>query len=312
MSLGHSHAGGHDHGHDHGHSHMPSARDRNTKRLAWTLGLVLLYMGAEVAGGLLTNSLALLADAGHMLSDAASLGLSLFAMWIARRPPNSEKTYGYYRAEILAALANGATLAAISIYIFYEAYQRFSSPPQVEGSLMMAIAIGGLVVNIAGLFLLHGGKSESLNVRGAWLHVLGDTMGSVGAITAGALIWAFGWEWADPVASVLIGILVLWSGWHLLKAAVAVLMEASPGHIDVDAVRDAIRNVAQVEAVHDLHVWTISSGMVALSVHVDVDTLRDYAELMHEIRHVLDHEFGISHSTIQVEPQGFSHEPECF
>lgn len=310
MSAGHSHAGhsaagGHDHAHDHG-------RKRNTTRLAWTLGLVLVYMGAEVVGGLLTNSLALLADAGHMLSDAASLGLSLFAMWIARRPPTAEKTYGYYRAEILAALANGATLAAISIYIFYEAYQRFLSPPQVQGPLMMGVAVGGLVVNLIGLWLLHAGKSESLNVRGAWLHVLGDTLGSVGAIAAGALIWAFGWNWADPVASVIIGALVLWSSWHLLKATVSVLMEASPGHIDVDEVRDAMRGVDKVLAVHDLHVWTITSGMVALSAHVDVDTLDGYADVMDRLRHMLDDDFDIAHTTIQIEPREYSHEPQRF
>jgi cobalt-zinc-cadmium efflux system protein len=302
--MGHSHAHGHDHSHGHG-----ANRAKNRKRLAWTLGLVVLYMVAEVIGGILTNSLALLADAGHMLSDAASLALALFAMWIAQRPPTSERTYGYYRAEILAALFNGATLVAISVYIFYEAYQRFAEPPEVMGPWMMGVAVGGLVINLIGLWLLHGGRADNLNVRGAWLHVLGDTLGSVGAIGAGAFIWGFGWNLADPIASVIIGVLILFSAWNLLRESVAVLMEGAPGHIDVDDVRDAIRGVEGVLAVHDLHVWTISSGLISLSAHVDVDTLEGYAELLGHLRHMLDDEFGIGHTTIQIEPEEYEHEP---
>lgn len=306
MGMGHTH----EHGHSHGHSHHPERgnRERNRKRLAWTLALVVIYMVAEVIGGILTNSLALLADAGHMLSDAASLALALFAMWIAQRPPTAERTYGYYRAEILAALFNGATLVGISIYIFYEAYQRFAEPPEVLGPWMMAVAGGGLVINLAGLWLLHAGKSENLNMRGAWLHVLGDTLGSVGAIAAGGLIWAFGWAWADPLASVIIGLLILFSAWNLLKESVAVLMEGAPGHIDVDDVRDAMRKVDGVLAVHDLHIWTISSGLISLSAHVDVGTLDGYSELLGELRELLRQEFGIGHTTIQIEPAGYEHE----
>lgn len=306
--MGHSHHHGHGHSHDHSHDHSHGTRERNRKRLAWTLGLVVLYMVAEVIGGILTNSLALLADAGHMLSDAASLALALFAMWIAQRPPTSERTYGYYRAEILAALFNGATLVAISVFIIYEAYQRFTDPPEVLGPLMMAVAAGGLVINLIGLWLLHAGRSESLNVRGAWLHVLGDTLGSVGAIGAGALIWAFGWTWADPLASVIIAVLILFSAWNLLRESVAVLMEGAPGHIDVDEVRNAIRGVDGVLAVHDLHVWTISSGLVALSAHVDVDCLDGYSERLGHLRHMLHEEFGIGHTTIQIEPAEYEHE----
>lgn len=310
MGMGHSHDHGHEHSHAHSHvhGHAQGNRERNRKRLTWTLGLVALYMIAEVIGGVLTNSLALLADAGHMLSDAASLALALFAMWIAQRPPTSERTYGYYRAEILAALFNGATLVAISVYIFYEAYQRFTEPPEVLGPLMMAVAGGGLLINLVSLWLLHAGRSENLNMRGAWLHVLGDTLGSVGAISAGALIWAFGWTWADPLVSAIIAMLILFSAWNLLKESVAVLMEGAPGHIDVDEVRDAIRGVDGVLAVHDLHVWTISSGLVALSAHVDVDSLDGYSEMLGHLRHMLGHEFGIGHTTIQIEPAGYEHE----
>ena len=273
--------------------------------MAVVLGLVLAYMVAEVVGGLLTNSLALLADAGHMASDAASLALALFAMWIAQRPPTPRHTYGYYRTEILAALANGATLVAISIYIFIEAYQRIGEPPHVQGALMMGIAVGGLLVNLIGLWILNSGKGESLNVRGAWLHVLTDALGSVGAIAAGGLIWAFGWHWADPVASVVIGLLVLYSSWSLLKETVAVLMEGAPGHVDVDEVRSGIRGVAGVQVVHDLHVWTITSGMVALSAHVVSHGERVPHELLAAIQEVLHEEFDIDHVTIQVEPKDF-------
>ena len=256
-----------------GHSHGESGVGRrgHPRRLGIVLALVSAYLVAEVVGGLLTNSLALLADAGHMLSDAAALALSLFAIWIAERPATPARTYGYYRTEILAALVNGATLIAIAIYIFIEAFQRFRAPPEVLGGLMMTFAAGGLVVNLAGLWILNAGRGESLNMRGAWLHVLTDALGSVGAIVGGALIYFFGWSWADPAVSVLIGLLVLYSSWGLLKESVAVLMEGTPGQIDVDAVRDAIASVPAVRGVHDLHVWSITSGMVALSAHVTVE-----------------------------------------
>ncbi|MFQ5679926.1 MAG: cation diffusion facilitator family transporter, partial [Gemmatimonadota bacterium] len=277
---------------------------RHHKRLALTLALVLLYMGAEVVGGIVSGSLALLADAGHMLSDAGSLGLALFALWFARRPAPPERTYGYYRAEILAALAHGGTLVAVAVWIFYEAWQRFRDPPAVEGGLMMAIAAGGFVINLLGLWILRGGRKESLNIRGAWLHVLADALGSVQALAAGALILAFDWRLADPIASVLIGILVAHSAWRLSREAVAVLMEGAPGHVDVDEVRDAIREIEGVEAVHDLHVWTITTGFVALSCHV-VASPRARRELLSDLGRMLEDRFRIAHTTIQVEPTDF-------
>lgn len=304
MTAGDSHA--HSHGtHVHGHD---ESRSKNQRRLAWTLGLVVVYMFAEIIGGWMANSLALMADAGHMLSDAASLAMSLFALWIAKKPRTDERTFGYYRAEILAALVNGTTLGAMSIYIFYEAFQRFGEPPQVQGPLMMGVAIGGLFINLAGLWILHGGKSDSLNVRGAWLHVLGDTLGSVGAIVAGALIWTVGWNWVDPVASIIIAVLILYSSWELLRETVAVLMESAPGHIDVDEVRGAIVECDGVEEVHDLHVWSITSGMVSLSAHVVVDDAVAYSACLKEIRQMLDDEYGIGHTTIQIEPSDYEHE----
>lgn len=278
-----------------------SGRDVARRRVALVLPLIAAYMLAEVVGGLLTNSLALLADAGHMLSDVAALGLTLFAMWVARRPATATKTFGYYRAEILAALVNGATLIAIAIYVFVEAWDRFRTPPEVMGAPMLGVALGGLVVNLAGLWILSGSRSGSLNVRGAWLHVLGDALGSVGAIAAGTLVWAFGWNWADPVASVGIGLIVLRSSWALLREAVAVLMESVPDHIDLDAVRDALRRIEGVDEVHELHVWSISSGMNSLSCHlVRRGADRDGA-VLREARMVLANDFGIRHVTIQME-----------
>jgi cobalt-zinc-cadmium efflux system protein len=292
--------GVHDHGHNHSHGHGGRDRTNNRKRLAVTLALSAAYMLAEVVGGLVANSLALLADAAHMFTDVAALALSLVALWLAERPAGGRRTYGYYRAEILAALVNGATLVAVAIYIFVEAYRRLWEPPQVAGDLMMGVAVGGLAINLVGLRILNAGRAESLNVRGAWLHVLTDALGSVGAIAAGGLVWAFGWDWADPVASVLIGLLVIYSSLGLLRETVAVLMEDAPGHIDVDRVRDAIVAVDDVVAVHHLHIWSITSGLVALSAHVVVRGDRPHRAVLAELREALQEQFGVDHTTIQV------------
>ena len=309
MGHGHDHGAG---GHSHGHAHSHGGRGANRRRLGIVLGLSTAYVLAEVVGGLLANSLALLADAGHMLSDVAALALSMFAMWIAQRPPTPKRSYGYYRTEILAALLNGATLIAISIYIFIEAVERLRQPPEVQGGVVMGIAAGGLAVNLVGLWILNAGRNESLNVRGAWLHVLTDALGSVGAILGGVAVWAFGWQWADPAVSVLIGVLVIFSSWNLLRETVSVLMESAPGNIDVDAVRDEMASVPGVKAVHDLHAWSITSGMVALSGHVQTASDRDLSScggMLTELRQRLHDRFGIDHVTIQVEPDGFE-EPE--
>jgi cobalt-zinc-cadmium efflux system protein len=287
---------------EHGRGHTRSA---SFKRLAWTLTLVLVYMLAEGIGGLLTGSLALLADAGHMLSDAAALGLSLFAMWIAKRPPTPRRTFGYHRAEILAALVNGATLIAIAVSIFVEAYRRLRHPPEVMGGWMMTVAVGGLLVNLAGLAILQGAREESLNVRGAWLHVLGDTAGSLGAITAGVLIWTLGWYWVDPLASVLIGLLIIASSWRLLRETVGVLMQHAPSHINVDEVRDTILGIRGVTGLHDLHIWTITSGLESLSAHVSVQPDLPAANLLRQIRQELHRRFDIHHVTLQFEPEHF-------
>ena len=295
------------HAHDHaGHAHGGGGANRNRRRLAIALALAGTYMVAELVGGLVTNSLALLADAGHMLSDVAALGLSLFAISMAQRPPTSRRTYGYHRTEILAALGNGATLVAIAIYIFVEAWHRFREPPEVQGSLMMGIAAGGMATNLIGLWILNAGRSESLNVRGAWLHVATDALGSVGAMLAGALIYFLGLYWADPAVSVLIALLVLYSSWSLLKETVAVLMEDAPAGIDVDEVRAALWESSGVIRVHDLHVWSITTGMTAMSAHVCVNETRGAGEVLAELRERLHDRFGIDHVTIQTEPLDFA------
>lgn len=294
--------------HGHGaHAH----RAQNRRRLLTALLLVAGYVVAEVVGGLLSNSLALLADAGHTFADMAALGLSLAALSIAERPPTSRRTYGYYRAEILAALANGVALVVIAVFVLVEAYARLREPEEVAGGIMMAVAWGGLVVNLIALRVLHGGKAESLNLRGAWLHVLNDTLGSVGTIVAAGSIWAFGWYWADPLISAVIALLVIYSAWTLLEESVAVLMESAPRGIDVDELRDALRGMPGVTAVHDLHVWTITTGIDALSVHVVTQDHQPAAELLGEIREMVHDRFGIHQVTVQLEPEGFEARHRC-
>jgi cobalt-zinc-cadmium efflux system protein len=276
------------------------------------LALAATYMVAEFAGGLLTGSLALLADAGHMLSDVFALAMSVVAIQIAQRPPTPQRTYGYQRTEILAALGHGILLICIALYIFVEAYQRASTPVAILGAPMFAIAVGGLLINIAGLWILSAGKSENLNVRGAWLHVLSDALGSLGAITAAGMIWAFGWMWADSLASAAIGLMVIYSSWSLLRDALAVLMEAAPAHIDVDEVRRAMRDHPAVLDVHDLHIWTVGSGMVSLSGHVVAHEGFENGSLLREIGDLLLARFEISHTTIQIEPENFEESDSAY
>jgi len=293
----------------HVHAHGPAAagldRREHRRRLAWTLGLAAVYMLAEVVGGLWTGSLALLADAGHMASDVGALALSLFALWLSQLPATDARTYGYHRVEILAALANGVALVAVALVIVIEAVERLADPPAVLGGPMLVVAAGGLVVNGLGLWILNAGRDSNLNMRGAWLHVLGDALGSVGALTAGALVWAFGWNWADPVASVLIAALVVYASWTLLREAVGVLMEGAPGHIDVEALRRTLARAPGVVSVHDLHVWTITSGMVAMSCHVQSTEATSDPELLDALHGLLREHFGIDHATIQIEPEHF-------
>jgi cobalt-zinc-cadmium efflux system protein len=284
--------------HNHAHDEHLRSRADDRRRLAITLALVAGYLVAEVLGGLWTGSLALLADAGHMFSDMAALALSLFAIWLAQRPTSVERTFGYHRVEILAALANGVGLVAVALFILREAFERLSAPRDVLGAPMLLIAVGGLLVNLAGLWLLHGGKDSNLNV-------LGDALGSIGVIVAAILVWAFGWTRADPIASIGIALLVIFASWQLLRETVGVLMEAAPSHIDVEEVRGVLRETSGVLSIHDLHVWTITSGLVSLSCHVESSHQVPDHELLAALQAVLLERFGIDHATIQIEPAGF-------
>jgi len=296
-------------GHDHGHDHTHGA---NKKALMISFIIITAYMIIEVIGGFLTNSLALLSDAGHMLSDSISLGVGLLAFTLGEKVANYSKTYGYKRFEILAAVFNGVTLLLIAIYIFYEAFQRFESPPEVAPTGMLIIASIGLLVNIfvAWILMRGGNTKENLNLRAAFLHVLGDMLGSVGAVVAALLIMFFNWGWADPLASVIVALLVLISGWRVTKDAVHVLMEGTPKNVDLDDIINTMENVQGIISIHDLHVWSITSGQNALSCHAVVDgdlSVYESQTLLRAIEHKLDHK-GIGHVTIQMENNEHPHD----
>lgn len=288
-----------DHHHEHSHSHSHIG---NKQALFTSFVFITAFMVVEVAGGLITNSLALLSDAGHMLSDAASLGLSVFALRLGEKKVNQTKTYGYKRFEIIAAALNGMTLIVVSVYIFYEAIQRFFAPPEVQSKGMLLISSIGLMVNIiTAWILMKSDKEENLNVKSAFLHVIGDLLGSVGAIIAALLILFFGWNLADPAASVIVGLLVAVSGWRVIKESFHVLMEGAPAQMNLQLVKEALCGVPDVLEVHDLHVWTITSGYSVLSCHLTI--LDDGAEdmVLKQSQKLLHDQFNIEHSTIQVE-----------
>ena len=304
----HGHAD--DHGHDHGrlsilggHDHHEDLRSASKRSLILALVLISGFMIVEVAGGVLAGSLALLADAGHMLTDAASIALALGAMYFAGKAYSAKRTYGYDRLEILAALVNVLALWLIAIGIFWEAFQRLSQPEQVNGAIVVAVGSAGLVVNLAAAFILYGAARHSLNVAGALAHVLADLVASLGVVVSGGLIWAFGWTLADSVISMLIGILVVISSWGLLARIVNVLLEGVPEHIDIYKLCARIEELNGVSQVHDIHVWTISPGYDALTAHVVVDP--DHAgpsdAMLAEIRTIVREKFGINHITVQIE-----------
>jgi cobalt-zinc-cadmium efflux system protein len=297
----HHHDHDHDHDHHHDHSHQHDYRELGRRRLLMVLALTASFMVVEFVGGWISNSLALMADAGHMLSDAAALGLSIFALWFSKRPATSTRTYGYMRIEILAALVNGATLIAIAAAILWQAYERFRVPEPVEGQLMMVVAGAGLLVNIVAAFLLHSSSGHSLNVRGAYLHVLGDLLGSVGALVAAAIILTTGWLLADPVISVIVALLILASSWRLVRESVDVLLEAVPAHIDMSEVHAVLMRIPGVDTVHDLHVWTLTSGFLAMSGHCVIRDPTKHRETIDAVHEAMHTKFGISHVTVQIE-----------
>jgi cobalt-zinc-cadmium efflux system protein len=260
-------------------------------------------MAVEIAGGLLSNSLALLGDAGHMLVDALALGLSLIALNLAKKPATTKRTYGYHRAEIIAALANGVTLVLVSIYIFYESYQRFRSPPTVKTPIMLVVAVVGLAANLITMRLLHHDRHSNLNVRAAFFHVFGDMISSVGVIAGGIIIAVSGWKIADPIIAVMIGLIILWGAVGLVRESTDILLETVPKHIPLDEVTAAIKSIKGVVELHDLHVWTITSGIYALSTHILIEDqmLSRAAEITAAINRELAQKFNITHTTFQLE-----------
>lgn len=306
MSPAHEHPHSHDHGgaHSHGlgraHSHDHGASQSGRLRIA--LAITLLVLVTELVGGFVANSLTLLADAGHMLTDVAALGLTLFVTWFSRRPETPKRTYGYLRLEILAAFLNGGALLVISALIIWEAVTRIREPEAVAGGLMLVIALVGLAANVISARALHPASESSLNLRGAYLHILGDLLGSVGTVVAAVVIRTTGWHLADPIASIIVSLLILRSAWALVRESVDVMLESTPSHISLGAVRAQLEAIPGIEAVHDLHVWTVTSGVIAMSTHAIV---REPERHQHVLEHALDamRLFGIQHVTVQIEQQ---------
>jgi len=285
--------------HRHEHEHERLGPDQ--RALAGALTLLVAFMGVEAVAGVLAGSLALLADAGHMLADAASVGLALFAVWLSRRPPTPKRSFGYRRAEILAALANGVALVAVAIWIFIEAGRRLADPPDVAGGWILAVGSAGLAINLVAAALLYRRREASLNVRAAFRHVLADLAGSFGVIAAAIVILTTGWDSADPLIGLAIGLLVLASSWRVLKESIEILLEATPTGVDAEAVGRSMIAVESVVEVHDLHIWTITSGFPALSAHVLVDPEADCHAVRRTLEAMLQERFGLEHTTLQVD-----------
>ena len=283
------------------HTNVQTPASKNKRRLAIVLGLTTTYLLAEVVGGLLTRSLALLADAGHMLTDVAGLALALLAIKFAESPATPERTYGYYRIEILAALTNAVILIGISLYILYEAYERFRNPPEVQSGAMLGVAAVGLGVNVLGIYLLRFASQESLNMKGAYFEVLSDMLTSIGVIVAALIMLTTGWYYADPLISAGIGLFILPRTWLLLRDAVGVLLEGTPSDVNPVALREAIGKVRGVAGVHDLHIWSLTSGINALSVHAVLADGASYETVLEEVRRRVTSDFNIAHATVQVE-----------
>lgn len=286
--------------------HQLSAGSKNKRNLLIVISLSGTYLVAEIIGGMITQSLALLADASHMLTDVGGLILAYFAIKLGERNANTQKTYGYYRAEILATVINAVVLIGISLYVLYEAYQRFQNPPKVQSKEMLIVAIVGLVVNIVGMFILRQGSQESLNMKGAYFEVLSDMLTSIGVIIAGIIMLTTGWYYADPIISAGIGILIFPRTWVLLKDAINVLMEGSPTDVDIVQLRKTLSETQGVKEVHDLHIWTLTSGINAMSVHIITENITNSNELLKTLTDKVKADFKISHTTFQIEPNSFA------
>lgn len=289
--------------HHHHHDEANHLGTTDSSRLKMVLIIVVTIMVAEVIGGILSNSLALLGDAGHMLVDALALGLAMFAITIARRPATLTRTFGYHRVEIMAALANGVTLVVLALWIFYEAYQRFLDPPIIHTPLMLVIATIGLIANLTGVLLLRTASHEQLNIKVAFWHILGDTISSVGVIIAGIIISLKGWYIADPIIAIFIGGIILWGAVKIVRESADILLEAVPKDIQIDEVIGKIKSIPGVEDIHDIHIWTITSQIHALSAHLLIEDQRvsQSSEIMAAVNQYLDQHFNITHTTLQLE-----------
>lgn len=304
----HSHAG-HDHSHGpQGHHHFDPSGNKKGLMIALIITVGIMFL--EFFGGLVTNSLALLSDSGHMLNDASSLALSLVAVWFATKPASPNKTYGFHRFEILAALLNGVTLFVVAGFIIVEAYGRFFEPPTVASGSMMLIACIGLLANVASAWSLmrKGDVKNNINLRSAYLHVLGDALGSVGAIVAGLVMMIFGWYIADPIISVLVALLILKGAWGIIQHTVHVLMEGTPITVNPSEVKAVLENIEGVINVHDLHIWTITSGLDSLSCHLLIKDQEDDQHILQQAIQLIAERFKIQHTTIQIETSMISHE----
>jgi cobalt-zinc-cadmium efflux system protein len=304
----HHHHHSHDH-HGHGHHHHDLGREGNKKGLTIALLITAGIMLLEFFGGLITHSLALLSDSGHMLSDASSLVLSLVAIRFATKPASPNKTYGFYRFEILAALFNGVTLFVIAGFIIWEAIDRFYNPPTVASGSMMLIAFIGLFANLLSAWVLmrKGDVKNNVNLRSAYLHVIGDALGSVGAIVAGFVMWLFDWYMVDPIISVLVALLILKGACGVIKHTVHILMEGTPITIDQNEVKKALESIEGVIDVHDLHIWTITSGLDSLSCHMLIEDDQDSQKVLQDAIHIIEEKFKILHTTIQIETSKIHH-----
>jgi cobalt-zinc-cadmium efflux system protein len=318
MAVSHTHSTRHDHEHEGGHDHSLGhenlrASASGQRDLLIALSITVLMMIAEVVGGLLSNSLALLSDAGHMLTDNLALLLSFFAMKFATMPATEKKTFGFYRLEILAALLNGIILVLVSLYIMYESYVRMIQPQPVAGQLMLIVAIIGLVANVIGAFFLFKHSHASLNIRGAYLHILGDALASIGVVIGGVIIIYSGWYLIDPILSIGISLIIIYGSWSLVKESVNILLESVPSHINIDTVTAEIAQVKGVREAYHIHIWAITSGVYSMSAHVLIDDqmISGCRNIIDEIRELLSKKFNILHSTIQLECDRCEMSPVC-
>jgi cobalt-zinc-cadmium efflux system protein len=291
------------HNHSHTHSHLHEAASQTTTRLTWSLMITLAFVIFEAAAGYFSNSLALLTDAAHNLTDVIALGLSWFAIRITAQPANAQKTYGYHRAGILVALLNSTTLILISLGIFYEAYKRFISPPEVQSTVLIVVGLIAVVINLVTALLVHRGSESDLNLRSAFVHLMGDVISTIGAVIAGVIIYFTGANWLDPFVSVLIGLLILYNAWGILRDAVDILLESTPRDVDMKKMVGEITQLEGVLGVHDLHVWSITQNLRSMSAHILTEdiSVSTGAEIQNRINELVYHRYNIAHATLQLE-----------